>query len=232
MTAARRSPLRYACQWTVGALIAALFVRTWLALGSTVAGSSMAPTLHGPHRVFQCPDCQSDFSVDLDELPGGLPAFCPACDTRLPDVMTGRDVDGDHVIINRTAFLWRNPRRWEVVAFRCPEAADQLCVKRVVGLPGERVSFADGQLLINGQLERKPTPELRGVYYEVRDIDRPTLDQNSDDPTGPQTPFWQLGPDQYFVVGDNAALSVDSRTWLAGPGLDAKLLIGKPLGVR
>ena len=43
---------------------------------------------------------------------------------------------------------------------------------------------------------------------------------------------WRLGPAEFFVLGDNAAISDDSRSWLSGPGLDAKLLIGKPLGVR
>jgi signal peptidase I len=227
----RRYPLRYVGELTVGALVAALVLRTWLVMGSTVAGSSMAPTLHGPHRVFHCPDCQAGFSVGLDELPGGLPAYCPACDARLPVVMDGHDVAGDRVIIDRAAFLWRKPRRWEVVAFRCPEAAGELCVKRIVGLPGERVAFADGQLLINGEAEPKPTAIPQSVYYEVREGDRPSHEQHPERGS-PESPFWQLGPDEYFVVGDNAALSVDSRTWLAGPGLDAKLLIGKPLGVR
>jgi hypothetical protein len=41
---------------------------------------------------------------------------------------------------------------------------------------------------------------------------------------------WQLGPDEYFVIGDNLAVSDDSRTWAAG--LTTKLIVGQPLGVR
>ena len=51
-----------------------------------------------------------------------------------------------------------------------------------------------------------------------------------DSPIGGVT--WTLGPSEYFVLGDNAAISADSRTWPSGPSVDAKLLIGKPLGVR
>jgi hypothetical protein len=43
---------------------------------------------------------------------------------------------------------------------------------------------------------------------------------------------WQLGPTEYFVLGDNGAISDDSRSWPTGPGIDEKLLIGRPIGVR
>jgi signal peptidase I len=121
------------------------------------------------------------------------------------------------LVIDRTAFALRPPRRWEVVVFRSPTDARQLCVKRVVGLPGETVSLAGGDVWINGQRIRKP----RDADYETRYGD------SVKSPSG-----WRLGPHEYFVLGDNAAISDDSRNWLAGPGVDAKLLIGRPLGVR
>ena len=213
-------------------MIAALVMRTWLAMGLivpvTISGSSMAPTFQGPHRVFRCPNCQGEFSLGLDELQFGLEAACPVCGTLGTYLSVGGDRSGDRLIIDRTAFQWRSPRRWEVVVFRNPEAADQLCVKRVLGLPGETVSFAHGELYINGQLVPKPFQ----ADYEVRYGDRPEHNSESAQTGGHPTAFWRLGPDEFFVGGDNAALSDDSRNWLAGPGLDAKLLIGKPLGVR
>ena len=42
-------------------------------------------------------------------------------------------------------------------------------------------------------------------------------------------PWWRLGPDEYFVLGDNSPISDDSRTWPGGHGLQRKLLLGKPL---
>jgi signal peptidase I len=104
-----------------------------------------------------------------------------------------------------------------VVVFRSPDDARQLCVKRIVGLPDETVALVDGNVMVNGKIVRHPC----AIRYDIRYGDRPQLQQGL-----------RLGPTQYFVVGDNAVVSDDSRNWFAGPGVDAKLLIGRPLGVR
>jgi signal peptidase I len=100
-----------------------------------------------------------------------------------------------------------------VVVFRSPADAKQLFVKRIVGLPGETVSLGDDGVRIDGQLVRKPD----GGSYQLRPGDRNEC---------------RLGPTEYFVLGDNGAVSDDSRNWLEGPAVDAKLLVGKALGVR
>jgi len=42
---------------------------------------------------------------------------------------------------------------------------------------------------------------------------------------------YRLGPDEYFVLGDNSPASDDSRSWPSGPGVPSEMLIGKPLAV-
>jgi hypothetical protein len=42
---------------------------------------------------------------------------------------------------------------------------------------------------------------------------------------------WELAGREYFVLGDNAAISEDSRTWRHGPGLKSELLVGSPIGI-
>lgn len=126
-------------------------------------------------------------------------------------------VEPQRLVVDRTAFALREPRRWEVVVFRSPQEADQFCVKRVVGLPGERVGIEGGRITINGRKIDMPP----GLKFE------PRYGDTADPQTG-----WQLGPYEYFVLGDNAAISDDSRDWPVGPGLDARLLLGRPLHVR
>jgi signal peptidase I len=136
--------------------------------------------------------------------------------------------DTHRLLIDRTAFAFRQPQRWEVVVFRSPEDARQLCVKRIVGLPGETVSMVHGKVLINGQLIGDP----RDTDYEIRYGDYPQKIAPADGGNLAVHEGWQLGPSEFFVLGDNAAISDDSRSWWAGPGLDAKLLVGRPLGIR
>jgi signal peptidase I len=212
-----QSSIRTICQWIVGVFVAAAIAHTWLAMGLvvpvTVAGSSMAPTLQGPRRMFRCDACQFEFPVALDQLIDDDRAVCPRCGQSSARRCDHPDLRGDRLLVDRTAFVLRQPRRWEVVVFRAPEDANQLFVKRIVGLPGETVAIRNGEVWIN--CERISLPN--GVTYPMRFGDRDEC---------------RLNPTEYFVVGDNGAVSDDSRNWLSGPGVDAKLLVGKPLGVR
>ncbi|MEX2315611.1 MAG: signal peptidase I [Pirellulales bacterium] len=125
---------------------------------------------------------------------------------------------GSRLIVDRAAFVVRRPQRWDVVVFRCPDRADEFCVKRVVGLPGDSVELIAGELFVNGQRVVKQVSRL------------PFPADLAGEAPAPRT--WRLGPAEYFVVGDNAAISDDSRSWVPNGALDAKLLIGKPFGVR
>jgi len=83
-------------------------------------------------------------------------------------------------------------------------------------------------VLIDGE----PVPKPLEVDYEVRPGDRPDELAAGGGDGGRPVGVWRLGPTEFFVLGDNPAVSDDSRSWLAPLGLDAKLLVGKPLGVR
>jgi signal peptidase I len=204
----------------VGVCLVALVTHTWLVMGLvvpvTVAGSSMAPTLSGPRSSYHCDVCQKEFAVGFDQLANNSPPVCPQCGSWASDRSTAV-LRGDRLFVDRTAFVLRPPRRWEVVVFRSPVDVCQLCVKRIVGLPGETVALAAGDVLVDGRQIRPP----RDFRYELRYGDEDGLRDG-----------WQLGPSEYLVLGDNTEISADSRSWPTGPALDAKLLLGKPLGVR
>jgi signal peptidase I len=136
---------------------------------------------------------------------------------------------GDQLLVDRTAFVLRSPRRWEVVVLRCPDRADEFCVKRIVALPGETVWLIGGEVFVDGRRVLKAASPAFG--QSVGQASRLPINQALAGQT-PALPTWQLGPDEYFVVGDNSAASDDSRTWVSPGGLDARLLVGRPLGVR
>lgn len=107
--------------------------------------------------------------------------------------------DGDLIITNKVSLKFSNPARGEVIILHNPLNPDQVFIKRVIGLPNERVKLLNGQFYINDQL--LPEPYL---------------------PSGLKTPgenFLIEGAeiivpkDQYFVAGDNRPASSDSREW-------------------
>ncbi len=88
--------------------------------------------------------------------------------------------------INRLAFRWHGPKRGDVVAVRL-DKSKLVLLKRVVGLPTERVAIRAGHVLINGRPLDEP-------YAKV-----------SDSPPS-QNPI-VLGLDEYFIIGDNRDIS-------------------------
>jgi signal peptidase I len=161
----------------VGILVCALMLRTWLVLGLiepvTVAGSSMAPTLRGPHIGVACERCGNRFDIGAENLTSDVE--CLGCGYTENSV-EGLPVDrGDFLVINRMAFAGRMPRRWEPVVFRSPDDGE-LTVKRVVGLPGETIQLRGGDVLVDGQVVTKSLAELRAlrqvIHVESRDARR------------------------------------------------------------
>lgn len=197
--------------------VALVLVGTWLVEPYTVVSGSMHPTLLGPHRSYDCANCGRRVILAADVAPmTDRPAYCPHC--RSPGPIEDRlpIVAGDGVLCNRTAFWFRDPRRGEIVAFRFPGAASKIAVKRIVGLPGETIGLVGGRFTIDGR-------PLAAAPFD-RDYTPPDWYR------GPSQ--WRLSADEYFVVGDHPPLSDDSRTWSAGAGVAAQLIVGQPVIVH
>lgn len=115
------------------------------------------------------------------------------------DIVSGTSMfpnfhDHDVIILDKIDYLIHKPQRGDVVVLRFPGDPDhERYIKRVLGLPGETVTIRDGQVAINDH-----------VLYESY------LPQGL--ATYPATSI-TLGPDQYFMVGDNRDNSSDSRIW-------------------
>jgi signal peptidase I len=92
--------------------------------------------------------------------------------------------------VNRQAYLFHEPRRGDVVGIRLLAGEHIMYMKRIVGLPGETVAFHQGRLYINGQPLAEPYVKLRGNWEHEPE---------------------QVGPDQYYVVGDNRDMPWDDH---------------------
>ena len=153
--------------------VAVAFVRTWLVEGlirpQRIAGPSMSETLLGPHRQITCRDCGWIFPCAETLLHSSGLATCPLCGDAENDWRKVRTTRGSRIVIDRAAFDWREPERWEPIVFRCTEQPDQYCIKRVVGLPGERVELRGGEVYIDGAIVRKPLATAKEMNLTVHD---------------------------------------------------------------
>lgn len=104
--------------------------------------------------------------------------------------------DGDYLLIDELTYRFREPQRGEVIVFKYPNDTNSYYIKRVIGLPNEIVAISNGIVSVissNGEktLDEEYLEELRG-----RGDMKVTL-----------------GPQEYFVMGDNRNFSFDSRNW-------------------
>jgi signal peptidase I len=129
-------------------------------------------------------------------------------------------------VINKKVIGLGSPRHGDVMVFRFPGDPGTNFIKRVIGLPGDRIAYRDKQLAINGQVMPQ-TPQGDYTYSERGDPAdhvvftrklRETIDGREHDilvseGAGSGTFEFTVPPGQYFVMGDNRDRSNDSRYW-------------------
>ena len=158
-------------------IVLGIVLRTWLIEGLfvplKVTSGSMATTLLGPHRVVTCGDCGYRFPCGAQRRQATRRAVCPNCGFSENDLRERPVVDGDRILVEKSAFRFRSPRRWEVVAFRHPERPSETVVKRVVGLPGESIQIRHGDIYVGPVIQRKNLAKQRAMAVLVYDADFP-----------------------------------------------------------
>src|SRR3712207_6502759 len=109
---------------------------------------------------------------------------------------------GDRVLVNKFIYRFAEPARQDIIVFESVEGGGEDLIKRVVGVPGDRISVRRGTLLVNGEPQKEPYLSKR---FPDRSFSAPT--------TVPE--------DHVFVMGDNRANSRDSRFF--GPVPEEKI---------
>ena len=161
----------------------------------------------------------------------------------------------DHIFVNKSVYGLRfpfsekwiskfgSPKRGEVIVFKYPENKSIFYIKRVVGVPGDKINYEDDTLYINDEPMKKVPASEPGNFSYVKDVDfqdngnRPyrtkddydhfredllgvehdILLQKGVEEVGSGKGPWEVPPGQLFVMGDNRDNSNDSRAWLYVP---------------
>lgn len=119
--------------------------------------------------------------------------------------------DGEYLIVNELSLNLKDPQRGEVIIFRYPKDPGQYYIKRIIGLPGERVKIEGGQVYIfNTQNSQGFALDESEYLYSLQ--------------ATPGDMDLVLSGEQYFVLGDNRQASSDSRIF--GP-ITREAIIGK-----
>jgi signal peptidase I len=117
---------------------------------------------------------------------------------------------GEYIIVDRFEYWLHNPQRGDVVVFRAVPAREpgRDFIKRIIGVPGDRVDIRNNHVYIDGHTLREPYIAAPPSYT-----------------FGPVT----VPANKYFVLGDNRNNSYDSSRWTATPFLARRYIIGKAL---
>lgn len=119
--------------------------------------------------------------------------------------MEPRLYEGEYLLISKQTHKIWPLKRGDVVVFRYPRNLNKNYIKRLIGLPGEKIELRDGKLYVNDEFAPEPwlVEPMQGAFGQ-----------------------WSLNEDEYFFMGDNRNNSSDSRAW--GP-VKSQYIIGQAL---
>ncbi|MBP9757282.1 MAG: signal peptidase I [Candidatus Pacebacteria bacterium] len=176
------------------------------------------PTANGAPQTPVASDTSSTRSLVIYTIVALGLAFFIRFFIAAPYVVSGASMvptfyDYHYLIIDRVSYGFGEPQRGDVIVLDLPQDTSRALIKRVIGLPGETVSLQGPKVIITNAAHPQGF-ELDETYLLPENIG------------GPTDMSVTLGPDQFYVLGDNRKVSADSRSWGVLPRQD---IVGRAL---
>jgi signal peptidase I len=174
-------------QSLIVAFVLAMTFRGFVTEGFVIPTGSMAPTLMGKHLLVQSKRTGYTFPVGVDQRDGDVvngevadPLVGRGCQVRLPP----RPRMGDRILVLKSLYPFSEPDRFDVVVFKNPTDPDGPSanyIKRLIGLPSEKIWLADGDVFAAPNtpetsppdyvIQRKPEHVQRAVWQLIHHSD-------------------------------------------------------------
>jgi signal peptidase I len=212
----RKEPWTEQAASFIGFFIYLLILKTFFLPLFIIPTGSMAETLYGAHAIHTCPNCGTEFPLNWPlirspsdrDLPASI--ICPNCrwhefeSRRLaptkPAVPSDEVVEtpprpcaGDRIFVHGwphappfTSIPGLGPQRWDVTVFKVPTDGETNYIKRLLGLPGEKIELIAGDLFVDDQIKRKPPEAQRALWFEYYDHDTPPRQPSNRHPYHPR----------------------------------------------
>lgn len=161
----------------------------------------MTPTLWGKRLAFSCLACGRTSVHELEFANGESPLQCEHCSAWQAAPTNGEPIPADRIVIARSP--QRIMKRGALAAIDHPVFG--LSIKRIVAIPGDVIAFEGETVVVNG----KPVPSPNRSNH-LQQPAAATAPASIDAGRGNER-NWRLESGEYFVLGDNRAVSIDSR---------------------
>ncbi len=137
-----------------------------------------------------------------------------------PFIVQGASMDptfatGQYLIIDEISYRFEEPKRGDVIVLRYPKDPSKFFIKRIVGLPGETLTIKNGNVSVTGKNTEVPLiiEEPYVIHTKTGHTDDEVIELND-----------TKSNREYYVMGDNRAASLDSRSWGTLP---ERLIVGR-----
>lgn len=185
----KETPLEQAAS-LIGFFVWLLVFKSFFLQLFIIPTGSMAETLCGAQSTHTCPNCGTEYQIGFDRVPDRLAVdperlVCPNCRWEDPFANTplqkqGQPTSGDRIVVHGwpyvlgdwlPASLKLGPQAWDVVVFKNPNDPDMNYIKRLIGLPGQKIEIIDGDVFVNDKIAQKTRAAQHSLWFRYYDHD-------------------------------------------------------------
>jgi signal peptidase I len=176
--------------------------------------------------VTRCPSCghypstlvcrrgHSFNSLSLMRETGVIPSRCPTCNSELMSNETIPVANGDRILVLKCIYQFIEPKRWDVIVFKNPTDPTVNYIKRLIGLPGEKIQIIDGDIYIDDKIARKPPKVQNELWMPIYNNDYQPVRPKEDSFNGHTwaQPFKNVDDSKWNITNNNSPtiFSLDS----------------------